>query len=74
MSLLLVKACPQRGTLQGVQCTPTPLIFEAVCTSLVQMTVGGKMQVVLPVLLRSNLQIGCVIDEFVLSFSLSDLN
>ncbi|EOI7867929.1 hypothetical protein ACMWOT_001133, partial [Yersinia enterocolitica] len=29
LSLLLVKACPQRGTLQGVQCTPTPLIFEA---------------------------------------------
>ncbi|CFQ58276.1 Uncharacterised protein [Yersinia similis] len=33
MSLLLVKACPQRGTLQGTQCTPTPLIFEVLYTS-----------------------------------------
>ncbi|AJK15708.1 Uncharacterised protein [Yersinia pseudotuberculosis] len=33
MSLLLVKACPQRGTLQGAQCTPTPLIFEVLYIS-----------------------------------------
>ncbi|HEI6963762.1 TPA: hypothetical protein ACGTP8_000421 [Yersinia enterocolitica] len=37
MSLLLVKACPQRGTLQGHQCTPTALLFEDLRTSLVRM-------------------------------------
>jgi hypothetical protein len=86
LSLLLVKVCPQSGTLQGVQCTPTPLIFEVLYTSLAQISifVSNENFILNDCWLKRTRNITgvftvkatrlCLIDELVWSFILTGLD